>query len=433
MDWTIRKQEQGLRGELEVPPDKSISHRAVILGAISNGKCHVKNFLFGEDCLSTIEAFRSMGVRIDADRKNIIVHGRGIKDFQKPKEALYLGNSGTTMRILSGVLAGQDFDTRLRGDESLTARPMRRIIEPLSKMGAVIASEGNEGHAPLYIRGGNKLTGINYVMPVASAQVKSCVLIAGLYAAGKTTVHEPYQSRDHTERMLEYFSADIKRKGLRTEITGSKPLISKDIEVPADISSAAFFIVAALLIKDSRIVLRNVGLNPTRTGLINVLKKMGGKIRIFDHKDGIEPRGNLEISHSDLSAIVVEKEEIPLLIDEIPILALAALAAKGKTIVRSVSELKVKETDRVRSICENFRRMGAEIKESGEDLIIQGDLKNSRAAEFDSFGDHRIAMTLAMASLLVPGESKIKNTICVKTSYPDFLCDLKKLYGFRKL
>jgi len=429
MDWKIPKAKCGLKGELEVPPDKSISHRAVILGSIASGVSTVKNFLSGEDCLRTIKAFRDMGVQIESVGKDIVVHGKGLKGLKRPSQPLYAGNSGTTMRILTGVAAGQNFDTRIEGDKSLTARPMGRIIEPLTQMGAEIRSAGGEDHAPLEIKGGKKLVGINYVMPVASAQVKSCVLIAGLFASGKTTVQEPFQSRDHTERMMEFLGADMKRKGLTSEISGSRELVSKDIKIPADVSSAAFFIVAALLIKDSRIVLRNVGLNPTRMGLINVLKKMGAKIRIFNYKNEVEPSGNLEIVHSELKAVVVEKEEIPLLIDEVPILALAALGAEGETIIRGISELKVKETDRVKTVRENFRRLGAEIKESGEDLVISGNLKKLHGAEFDSFGDHRIAMTLAVAGLLAAGESKIKDTKCVETSYPGFLEDLGKLSG----
>lgn len=429
MDWKIRKIECGLKGELEVPPDKSISHRAVILGSIARGVSTVKNFLSGEDCLRTVKAFRDMGVQIESAGGDIVVHGKGLSGLKRSPEALYAGNSGTTMRILSGIAVGQNFDTRIEGDRSLTARPMGRIIEPLSRMGAEIISAGGEGHAPLEIKGGKKLTGINYVMPVASAQVKSCVLIAGLFASGKTTVQEPFQSRDHTERMMEFLNAEIKRKALTTEISGSKELTPRNIRIPADISSAAFFIVAALLIKDSRVTLRNVGLNPTRMGLINVLMRMGAKIRVFDHKDEVEPYGNLEIAYSELKAVVVEKEEIPLLIDEVPILALAALRAEGETIVRGISELKVKETDRVKTIRENFRRLGAEIKESGEDMVISGNLKKLHGAEFDSFGDHRIAMTLAVASLLATGESKIKDTECVETSYPGFMQDLEKLRG----
>jgi len=427
MDWKIPKAECGLKGELEVPPDKSISHRAVILGSIARGVSSVKNFLSGEDCVRTLKAFRDMGVQIESVGKDIVVHGKGLSGLKRPSQPLYAGNSGTTMRILSGIAAGQNFNTRIEGDKSLTARPMGRIIEPLRQMGAEVKSDGGEGHAPLDIKGGKKLTGINYVMPVASAQVKSCVLIAGLFASGKTTVKEPFQSRDHTERMMEFLEADIKRKGLTTEISGTRELVSKDIKIPADISSAAFFIVAALLIKNSRIVLRNVGLNPTRMGLINVLKKMGAEIHVFDYKDEVEPSGNLEILHSELKGVVVEKEEVPLLIDEVPILSLAALRAEGKTIVRGISELKVKETDRVKTIRENFCRLGAEIEERGEDLVISGNIKKLKAAKLDSFGDHRIAMTMAIASLLASGESRINDAECVETSYPGFLKDLEKL------
>ncbi|MFH1395363.1 MAG: 3-phosphoshikimate 1-carboxyvinyltransferase [Candidatus Omnitrophota bacterium] len=428
MDWEISKNTNGLKGEIEVPPDKSISHRAVILGALSNNRCRVSNFLFSDDCIKTLESFRAMGIKIEQEGSNITVFGKGLMGLEAPLDTLYLGNSGTSMRILSGVLAGQSFGTILTGDDSLNSRPMDRVIKPLSKMGAIIKPMEGGSHAPLKIEGKSKpLMPINYKMPMASAQVKSCVLIAGLYAQGVTSVTEPFQSRDHMERMLEYFSANIKRKGLTTGILGLKELVPKDFTIPSDISSAAFFIVGGVLIKGSQIVFRNVGLNPTRAGLINVLKRMGADIKIMNYKDELEPIGDLKVGYSILKGTIIEKHEIPLLIDEIPILSLAAVFASGKTVVKGINELKVKETDRVKSIVSNFKRMGISVEEQGEDLIITGGYKILKSAEFDSFGDHRIAMTMAIASLLTDGECIVKNAGCTDTSYPGFLKQFQKL------
>jgi len=334
------------------------------------------------------------------------------------------------MRIISGVLAGQGFTTVLTGDESLSRRPMRRIMEPLSLMGAEIESVEGDSHAPLKIKGRKgPLDPIDYSMPVASAQVKSCVLAAGLYAEGKTSVTEPFQSRDHTERMLEYFSADIRRKGLVTEIAGLKELAPKDLEVPGDISSAAFFMVAALLVKGSHLVIRDVGLNPTRAGVIGVLERMGGSIRILDRRDDLEPAGDLEVRHSELKSTVVEQREIPLLIDEVPVIAAAAAAAEGTTVIKGVKELKVKETDRVMSIKENLSRMGVRVEAENGSLIIEGKAGRTSAARLDSFGDHRTAMSMAIAALVSDGDCIVRDTACVDTSYPGFLDDLYEVAG----
>ncbi len=430
MDWKIKKASRGLKGELRVPPDKSISHRAIIFGSISAGKLRARNFLFGEDCMRTLEAFRAMGAEIAVENGTVTIQGRGLKGLTEPREALYLGNSGTTMRIISGVLAGQGFTTVLTGDESLSRRPMRRIMEPLSLMGAEIESVEGDSHAPLKIKGRKgPLDPIDYSMPVASAQVKSCVLAAGLYAEGKTSVTEPFQSRDHTERMLEYFSADIRRKGLVTEIAGLKELAPKDLEVPGDISSAAFFMVAALLVKGSHLVIRDVGLNPTRAGVIGVLERMGGSIRILDRRDDLEPAGDLEVRHSELKSTVVEQREIPLLIDEVPVIAAAAAAAEGTTVIKGVKELKVKETDRVMSIKENLSRMGVRVEAENGSLIIEGKAGRTSAARLDSFGDHRTAMSMAIAALVSDGDCIVRDTACVDTSYPGFLDDLYEVAG----
>ncbi len=428
MDWKISKADSGLRGVLEVPPDKSISHRAVMFASISTGECSIANFLFGEDCVSTLNAFRAMGVEIAKEGKGLAVKGRGLKGLREPQSELYLGNSGTTMRIISGILAGQDFTAVLTGDESLSKRPMRRIMDPLRMMGASVESINGGDHAPLKITGARgSLKAIDCVLPMASAQVKSCVLAAGLYADGTTKVTEPFQSRDHTERMLELFSADIKKGGLGTEISGLKELVPRDIVVPGDISSAAFFIVAALVVKGSKLVLRNVGLNPTRTGMIDVLKRMGAKINILDRCNGVEPKGDIEVRYSDLRGTVVEEKEIPLLIDEIPVLAVAASVAEGETVMRGIKELKVKETDRVKAVKDNLSLMGVKTGEEGDSLKIKGTAAALSASEVNSYGDHRIAMSMAIAALVSDGTCLVRDTSCAETSYPAFLRDMGKI------
>jgi 3-phosphoshikimate 1-carboxyvinyltransferase len=428
MNWKIKPASAGLKGVLTVPSDKSISHRAVMFGSICRGTLEVRNFLFGEDCLRTLESFKAMGGQIERQDSILIIHGKGLHGLKAPAEPLYMGNSGTTMRIISGILAGQDFSTELTGDESLSARPMRRVVDPLKQMGADIEAAGEDGRPPLKIKGkGVPLSSIDYKTPVASAQVKSCILAAGLYARGATGVTEPFQSRDHTERMLDYFSADIKREGLRTEVTGLKELSPKDLDIPGDISSAAFFIVGALIVKGSKLVIRDIGLNPTRSGVIDVLKRMGGQIEVLDVREGVESRGDVEIKHSSLKGTVIEENEVPLLIDEVPIIAVAAAMAEGDTCVKGIGELKVKETDRVTSIKENLSRMGVSLEEKDASLIIHGGAKRLDAARLESYGDHRTAMSMAIAALVSDGECLIKDTDCVNTSYPDFLQDMGRL------
>jgi len=430
MDWKISRAVKGLKGEVIVPPDKSISHRAIMFGAISGGRCRVNNFLFGEDCLSTLEAFRSMGIEIRREENAVIVEGKGLRGLTPPPGALYLGNSGTTMRLISGVLAGQTFDTVLTGDESLSRRPMKRIVDPLSMMGAGIKAAGEDGRAPLEIKGRNvPLKSVDYASPVASAQVKSCVLAAGLYAEGRTTVREPFQSRDHTERMLEHFSAGIERKGLTTSITGGQELEPRDIDVPGDISSAAFLMVAGLIVEGSDILMRNVGLNPTRTGLLSVLERMGARIETAEFTGGNEPSGDLRVSHSALKGTVVKEEENPLLIDEIPALVVAAALADGPTRIEGIKELKMKETDRVKTVTENLSRMGVDIGEENNALIVPGGARELKAAGLDSFGDHRIAMSMAVAALVSDGECAIRGAECADVSYPGFLPDLEGVRG----
>lgn len=428
MDWKVERAKKGLRGELSPPPDKSISHRAIMFASIARGECRIANFLFSEDCMRTLEAFRAMGSEIRVDGDTVTVKGRGLRGLEGPPGELYLGNSGTTMRVISGILAGQDFTTVLSGDESLSHRPMKRVIEPLSLMGADIEPIEGGYHAPLRIKGGKfPLRPVDYRMSVASAQVKSCVLAAGLYADGRTSVTEPFQSRDHTERMMEYFSASIERKGLRTEIVGPGELVSGDLRIPGDISSAAFFIVGALLVEGSRIIIRNTGLNPTRTGIIDVLKRMGAEVRVLEFRDQTEPEGDLEVCHSGLVGTVVREEEIPLLIDEVPLIAVAAAMAEGTTEIKGIKELKVKETDRIGGITENLSRMGVRVREDNGSLVIEGSCGNFKAAELDSFGDHRIAMSMAVAALVSDGSCIVRNTACADTSYPGFIADLEKV------
>ena len=426
MDWAI-KPAKILKGEIKVPSDKSISHRAIMFGVISGGKFVVNNFLRGEDCLCTLNAFSALGADIKEEGDMILINGKGLRGLEVSSSPIYLGNSGTSMRIMSGILAGQNFPTILEGDESLSKRPMNRIIDPLNRMGAIIESEEG-GLAPLRICAvKDKLTSIDYSSPVASAQVKSSVLAAGLYAEGTTSVTEPYQSRDHTERMLKAFGADISQNGLSTEIKGLKELIPVDINVPGDISSAAFFIVGALLVKDADVTLQNVGINPTRRGIIDVLKRMGADIAILNISKEAEPSATLRIKRSELKGATVEPSEIPLLIDEIPVLCIAAAMAEGVTRIKGISELKVKETDRVKGIVCNLSKLGAQVFEDGDDLVISGGIEKFISCELDSGGDHRTAMSMAVAALVSDGECCIKDTGCVETSYPGFLDDMFKL------
>ena len=428
MNWKFKKYKGSLNGEIIVPPDKSISHRAIMFGSICEGTLNIKNFLFSEDCLSSVFAFREMGVKIEIKNNNeIIVFGKGLKGLQKPKKNLYLGNSGTSMRIIPGILIGQDFDSIFTGDTSLSKRPMDRIVDPLTLMGADIKYLEKKPYAPFQIKGKRDINSINYNMPIPSAQVKSCIIAAALYAKGITCVKEPFLCRDHTERMLKYFLADIEKKDLETRITSKNKLIAKDLFVPGDISSAAFFIVGGLVIKGSCIILRNVGLNPTRIGIINVLKRMGANINILDIKDNVEPMGDLEVKYSELKGTIIEENEIPFLIDEIPILSVAALFSKGTTIIKGIKELKVKETNRVKSIMDNFLKLGVNIEEIDNNIIIEGCCKKLDILEFDSYQDHRIAMSMAILSHLTENGALIKNVKCVDTSYPGFFKDLESI------
>jgi len=423
-DWKIRRAPL-IQTELEVPGDKSISHRAVMLASMSNGTCVLRGFLASEDCLCTVAAMRALGIQIEAaDATTLIVHGKR-RAFTAPKSAIDCGNSGTTMRLLAGLLAGQPFRSRLTGDPSLSKRPMRRVMEPLTKMGANITAEGKDGRPPLVIEGG-KLKPIDYVSPVASAQVKSAVLLAGMFAKGRTSVTEPYQSRDHTERMLEYFLIRPQKADLTVSIHGGQTPESRDFQIPGDISSAAFWMVAAAAQPRSHLLIKNVGLNETRTGVIAVLVRMGAQVHETIENDGAEPLGTIMVRGARLRGTEIGGKEIPNVIDELPILAVAAALANGTTVIRDAGELRVKETDRLAAIATNLRAMGAQVQETEDGMIITGGLPLN-GARLDSFGDHRIAMAFAIAGLFGQDETVITNVDCVNTSYPGFYQTLDRI------
>ena len=423
-DWKIRRGPT-IKTELEVPGDKSISHRAVILAAMANGPCVIKGFLPSEDCLCTVSAMRSLGVEIETiDDTTLVVHGRRLQ-FTAAKHDIDCGNSGTTMRLLAGLLAGQPFTSRLFGDASLSKRPMKRVIEPLAQMGAKVIAEGPDGRPPLVIEGA-KLKPVQYFSPVASAQVKSAVLLAGMFASGKTSVTEPHQSRDHTERMLEYFLVAPKKNELTVSIYGGQTPESRDFQVPGDISSAAFWLVAAAAQPRSHLLVKNVGLNQTRTGVLTVLLRMGAHIHEIVENEDAEPMGTIDIQGGRLKGTVIGGKEIPNVIDEIPILAVAGALAHGRTVISDAGELRVKETDRLAAIATNLRAMGVQVTETEDGLEIYGGTP-LRGARLDSFGDHRIAMAFAIAGLFAEGETVITNTECVNTSYPGFFEALEQL------
>lgn len=408
-----------LKGEVTIPGDKSISHRAVMFGSIAQGTTEITNFLQGADCLSTIDCFRKMGITIENTPDRILIQGKGLQGLQKPTEILDVGNSGTTARLISGILAGQSFETILTGDASIQTRPMKRIMEPLSQMGASIESIKGNGCAPLRIQSGS-LHGINYETSVASAQVKSAILLAGLYADQMTSVTEPARSRNHTERMLEAFGADIKSEGTTASIRPGSNLHGQMVVVPGDISSAAYFIAAALIVPGSELLIKNVGINPTRNGLLRVCEQMGAKITYLNKSDGPgEPTADLLVSYSDLKGITVEGDMIPILIDEIPVIAVLACCAEGTTIIKDAAELKVKESNRIETVTNNLTAMGADISETTDGMIIQGG-KALYGAQIDSHFDHRIAMAFAVAGLIADGTTEVLGSDCVDISYPGF-------------
>lgn len=424
----IRQAAHALQGTITVPGDKSISHRAVMFGALADGTTRVTNFLQGADCLSTISCFQKMGIPIENSKEEIIIRGKGLHGLTAPADILDAGNSGTTVRLLSGILAGQDFTSTLTGDTSIRRRPMGRISTPLTLMGADVESIQGNGCAPLRITG-HALHAVHYNSPVASAQVKSCVLLAGLYGDGITSVTEPYLSRNHTELMLAQFGASISSQGTTASIQGNPKLYAQDISVPGDISSAAYFIAAALLVPGSELLIKNVGVNPTRDGILRVCKAMGGDIRILNQTEGSgEPSADLLIRHSALKGTVIEGELIPTLIDEIPILAVLAAFAQGTTVIRNAEELKVKESNRLDIMVRELSAMGCEVEGTSDGMIIQGGA-SLRGTVIDSRLDHRIAMAFTIAGLTSGGTTTIERANCVDISYPGFYQDLFRLCG----
>ena len=413
-----------LRGTVTVPGDKSISHRAVMFGALAEGDTHITGFLMGEDCLSTISCFQKMGVTIDVSDDLVTVHGAGLHGLQAPSELLYTGNSGTTTRLLCGILAGQPFSSTLNGDASIQKRPMGRIIKPLRMMGAHI--DGKDGNlCPLTIQPA-ALHGIRYALPVASAQLKSAVLLAGLFADGQTTVVEPAASRDHTERMLRGLGASVVTNGKEITLTPPETLRAVDITVPGDISSAAYFLVAGLILPDSDILIQNVGVNPTRTGILDALEAMGADITRLNERGDVEPVCDLRVRSSKLHGTVIGGDIIPRLIDELPVLAVAAAFAEGETVIRDAQELKVKESNRIAAMTTELSRTGADVQETGDGMIIRGG-KPLHGAAFTSYADHRVAMSMAVCALGCEGESSVDDPSCVAISYPTFFETLHRL------
>lgn len=412
---------KGLRGSLSLPGDKSISHRAALLGAIARGDTVINNFLNTGDCLSTVRCLNELGVAVDGiGGDTVTIHGRGPNGLNEPEDILDAGNSATTARLLTGLLAGQNLFSVISGDESLRQRPMKRITEPLREMGAEICGREDGDKLPLAVKG-TKLKGIDYITPVASAQIKSAVLLAGLFAEGKTSVTEPGMSRDHTERLLEVMGANISVEGNRAILTGGTTLKGVVVDVPADISSAAFFIIAALIMKSSSVRLKQVGMNTARIGLLDVLKKMGADITYDDMTmKQREPRADIIVETSSLKATEVGPELVPRLIDELPVLAVAATQAEGLTVIRGAGELRVKETDRISATVKNLRKMGADIRETEDGMKVTGPTKLKGAA-LQSLGDHRIAMAMAVAGLVADGETVIDDEACIDISFPGFI------------
>lgn len=418
------KQMKSVCGEITVPGDKSISHRAIMLGALADGTTHISGFLRGADCLSTIDCFRKLGIEIEDNGENITVHGKGLHGLTCPESMLYTGNSGTTTRLLCGILSGQPFDTAVTGDKSICKRPMRRVTEPLSLMGAEIENE----YCPLYIKG-TALHGMEYSMTVASAQVKTALILAGLYADGETIIHEIEKSRDHTELMLSAMGANIEVDGLTVKVGKTDVLNPLEVIVPGDISSAAFFMVLAAILPNSELLIKNVGVNPTRTGIIDVLRKMGADIELInERKSAGEPVADVCVRSSRLCGTEIGGEIIPRLIDELPIIAVAAVFAEGETVIRDAGELKVKETNRIRAVVDELSKCGVNISETEDGMIINGG-KPIHGAEFKTYGDHRMAMSLTVLAQLAEGVSSLDDSSCADVSYPSFFEDL---YGLEK-
>ena len=417
---TVLKSKNNIKGTFTVPGDKSISHRSVMLSSLAEGTSHISGFLTGEDCLSTVSCFKKMGVEIEIDGTNVTVHGRGLNGLTKPTETLDVGNSGTTLRLMTGILAAQKFESHITGDSSIQKRPMDRVNAPLSLMGASIKGCGGEKlYAPLTVEGKN-LKAIEYTLPVASAQVKSAIILAGLYADDKTTIIEPEATRDHTEIMLNYLGADIKKDGNKITVKPVKELYAKDITVPGDISSAAYFMAAGAVCPSSDVTITNVGINPTRTGIITVLENMGADISILNERTVCgEKVADINVKTSKLKGTVVEGDIIPKLIDEIPVIAVIACFADGKTVIKDAQELKVKESNRIKTVVGELKKFGADIEETDDGMIINGS-KELKGTVVESHNDHRIAMSMAIAALMAEGETTIKNSECVDISFPNY-------------
>lgn len=422
----IVKRANSMKGELTVPGDKSISHRGIMFGAIAEGTTELEGFLDGADCRSTISCFRQMGIEISQDHDRVQIHGKGLYGLRQPKDMLDAGNSGTTVRLISGILAGQPFTTQLTGDASIQKRPMKRIMTPLSLMGASIRSLAGNDCVPLEIHGGS-LVPIHYDSPVASAQVKSCVLLAGLYAEGQTSVTEPVPSRDHTERMLSGFGAEITSRERTATVTGHPRLIGQHITIPGDISSAAYFIAAGLICPNSDLYIRNVNTNPTRAGILTVAKQMGGKITLENQRvvSG-EEVCDIHVVSSDLHGTQIDRELIPSLIDEIPVIAVMAAFAEGTTVIKDAQELKVKESNRIDSVTENLNAMGGDAIPTEDGMIIHGG-RPLHGARILTRSDHRIAMSFAIAGLAADGETTFDDPGCIDISYPTFFETLRSV------
>ncbi len=415
-----------LHGEISIPGDKSISHRAVMFGSLAEGTTEVTGFLRGADCLSTIDCFRRLGITIEEKDERILIHGKGLHGLSAPAGILDTGNSGTTTRLISGILCGQDFETTLTGDASIQKRPMGRIIEPLSQMGASIQSLSGNGCAPLRIQG-HPLHGIHYTTKVASAQVKSAILLAGLYADGATSVTEPALSRNHSELMLNFFGAKVKSEGTTAAIQPEPKLTGQKVLVPGDISSAAYFIAAGCITPNSEILIRNVGTNPTRDGILRVCKMMHADVTLLnENTDSGEPTADLLVRTSSLRGCTIEGALIPTLIDELPVIAVMACFAEGTTVIQDAAELKVKESDRIAVMTENLTAMGAKVTATDDGMIIEGGYA-LHGAVIDSHLDHRVAMSFAVAALNADGETEIQGADCVNISYPAFYRDLEEL------
>lgn len=421
----------GLKGTVSVPGDKSISHRGIMFGSIADGTTEIHNFLPGADCLATIRCFRALGIEIEQEGSTVTVHGKGLHGLSAPSHILDVGNSGTTTRLLSGILAGQPFESKLSGDESLNSRPMKRIIGPLTQMGADISSILHNGCAPLYIAP-SRLHGIHYDSPVASAQVKSCILLAGLYANGETSVTEPGLSRNHTELMLKEFGADIRSvhnldcSRTTAIIQPGRELHGQKLTVPGDISSAAYFIAAGLIVPDSEIRITNVGINPTRAGILKICEDMGARIELSNERtEGGEKIADITVRTSRLHGTVIEGDIIPALIDEIPVIAVMAAVAEGTTVIRDAAELKVKETDRIETVTDNLKAMGCDVTPTEDGMIINGG--KLKGASIHTLLDHRIAMAFSIAALAAEGRTRILDSKCVDVSYPTFYDTFEEL------